>query len=267
MLKRIMDLDPATRAPLRHELAARGGVQRFRARRAAGARVHGGVRPGALQPLRLHRGGVGDDRDPRGPARRAGHGRPALRPIPASRSSTTTGIRCRPAHRVTSSSAHEMLFEGYTDPTQEPGARGGHDDPGRPRPHRRAGPAVHRLARGRHDHLGRRERLPRPGRGGAAQRTPTSRTRSSWASRTSGSASDWSRSWCRAAGSELSERGGDALRPREPRPLQGPARGAPARRPAAQRARQGPAARIAPDRRDTKTRAAKEEVKWRTKRL
>ena len=48
-----------------------------------------------------------------------------------------------------------------------------------------------------------------------------------------------------APGQRPERGGGPALQPREPRSLQGPARGAPARRPAAQRARQGSAARIA----------------------
>ena len=78
MLKRIMDLTRRDAPPLRHELAAGRGVQRLGARRAAGALVHGRVRAGALQPLRLDRDGLGDDRDARGPAarRRARSGRP-----------------------------------------------------------------------------------------------------------------------------------------------------------------------------------------------
>ena len=50
------------------------------AARRAGRQVHGRVRGHPLQPLRLDRGGVGDDRHPRRPARRARHrGRPAAR--------------------------------------------------------------------------------------------------------------------------------------------------------------------------------------------
>ena len=66
--------------PVRNQLAAGGGVQRLRARRAAGALVHGRVRAGALQPVRLHRGGLGDDRDPGGPARGTRHRGPATAP-------------------------------------------------------------------------------------------------------------------------------------------------------------------------------------------
>ena len=179
------------------ELAAGGGVQRLRARRATRALVHGRVRPGALQPLRLDRGGVGDDRDPGGPVRGTGHRRPAAAPHPARdprRRGASAGARRDRSHIR----GPRAAVRGLHGPEQEPRAREGHADPGRPRPRRRAGSAVHRLARGRHDRLGRRERVPRPGRGGPAQRTPTLRTRSSSASRTSDSASDWSRSWCRA---------------------------------------------------------------------
>ena len=59
---------------------ARDRRQRQRAAGRAGGQGHGPLRRRPLQPLRLDRGGVGDHRHPRGPARRAGHRRaPAAR--------------------------------------------------------------------------------------------------------------------------------------------------------------------------------------------
>ena len=116
--KRIMDLDPAERAPLRHELAARRAVQRLGARRPAGARVHGRVRAGALQPLRLDRGRLGDDRDAARPARGAGHGRPAAAPHAARDPRRATAARCRRARPATSSSATRCCSRATRTPSQ-----------------------------------------------------------------------------------------------------------------------------------------------------
>ena len=61
---------------------------------------------------------MGDDRDPRGSARGARHGRPPASPHARSRSSTTMAVRCRPGETGHIFVGHEMLFEGYTDGTQ-----------------------------------------------------------------------------------------------------------------------------------------------------
>ena len=80
MLQRILELPAETidrydLSALR-VIAASGSALPGRAR----AQGHGPLRRRPLQPLRLDRGRVGDDRDARGPARRAGHRRaPAAR--------------------------------------------------------------------------------------------------------------------------------------------------------------------------------------------
>ena len=122
--------------------------------------LDGPVRREPLQPLRLDRGRVGDDRHAGGPARRARHGRP-----PAARHRReAVRRRRRPgrprAARGGSSSATSCAFEGYTG--------GGSKDAidgllslRRRRPLRRGRPPVRRRPRRRHDRLGRRERASR----------------------------------------------------------------------------------------------------------
>ena len=81
MLSRIMELPAETIDMLRPRRPARDRAPAA-ARCPASWRVqgHGPLRRRPLQPLRLDRGRVGDDRHPRGPARRAGHRRaPAAR--------------------------------------------------------------------------------------------------------------------------------------------------------------------------------------------
>ena len=77
-------------------------------------RVDGPLRRRPLQPLRLDRGRVGDDRHARGPARRARHRRPAAARHDREalrRERPATSRRARPG---ASSSATRWLFEGYT---------------------------------------------------------------------------------------------------------------------------------------------------------
>ena len=115
---------------------------------------------------------------PRRPAARRPAPSAGRRPTPASRSSTTTAARCRPARPATSSWRTRCCSRATRTRRQSRARVDGMMTPGDLGPPRRAGAAVHRLARGRHDHLGRRERVPGPGRGGAARRIPTSTTRS-----------------------------------------------------------------------------------------
>ena len=118
MLQRIMDLDPAERAQY--------DTGSLRVVVCSGSALAGGLAndfmdefgDGALQPLRLDRGGVGHDRDAARPARSARHGRQAACPTRGSRSSTRTGARCHQAETGHIFVGHEMLFEGYTDPSQ-----------------------------------------------------------------------------------------------------------------------------------------------------
>jgi hypothetical protein len=93
--------DPRARrrdpAPLRPVEAARGAGLRLGAARAAFGPLDGPVRRQPLQPLRLDRGRVGDDRDAGGPARRPRHRRQAA--------ATTTATRSAPGRPAASSSA------------------------------------------------------------------------------------------------------------------------------------------------------------------
>ena len=77
MLQRILELDRATLARYDTQLPARDRGQRLGPAGRAGHPRDGGLRPDPLQPLRLHRGRLGDDRHARGPARGARHRRPA----------------------------------------------------------------------------------------------------------------------------------------------------------------------------------------------
>ncbi len=86
----------------------------------------GRVRRRALQPLRLDRGRVGDDRHAGGPARRAGHGRARRRMgtrREAARRRRTRGRRPGDSGRIFV--GNEMVFDGYT-------GGGGKDDDRRP---------------------------------------------------------------------------------------------------------------------------------------
>ena len=134
-----------------------------------------------LQPLRLDRGGVGDDRDAGGPARRAGHGRPA-----AARHDRC-GLRRRRqrgrarGRRGASSSATSSRSRATRAAAARTRSTGccrsgdvGHFDAG--------GAPVHRRPRRRHDRLGRRERVSRRGRGPARRATRRSPRRPSSAS-------------------------------------------------------------------------------------
>ncbi len=67
-----------------------------------------------LQPLRLHRGGVGLDRHARGHARRARAPRAGRRGARSCTSTTRTGGRCRTGDTGRIFVGNEMLFEGYT---------------------------------------------------------------------------------------------------------------------------------------------------------
>ena len=76
MLQRILELDDEVLRALRPVGAQGRAGLRLRAARRAVEPLDGPVRRQPLQPLRLDGGGVGDDRDAGGPARRARHGRP-----------------------------------------------------------------------------------------------------------------------------------------------------------------------------------------------
>ena len=95
---------PRRGAPqVRHVVIEGGGRKRLGTAGRPGHGVDGRVRRQPLQPLRLHRGGMGHDRDARGHARRARHrrhgaardGRQALR--------RERGSRCPPARPAESS--------------------------------------------------------------------------------------------------------------------------------------------------------------------
>ena len=83
------------RRALRHVVAARDRRERQRAARRPRHEGHGPLRGRRLQPLRVHRGRLGDDRRPRRPARRAG-----LRRAPAARDRRAP-LRRRRARRST----------------------------------------------------------------------------------------------------------------------------------------------------------------------
>ena len=127
---------------------------------------HGPLRRRPLQPLRLDRGRVGDDRDAEGPARGAGHRRPAAarhgREAPR-RGRARGPAGARPGRIFV---GNEMAMEGTRAAAASRSSAGlmssgdvGHFDD--------AGPAVRRRPRRRDDRLGRRERVPARGRGPA----------------------------------------------------------------------------------------------------
>ena len=110
------DPRPRRRGPPRprHGLAADRPRQRLRAVGRPREALHGRVRRGGLQPLRLDRGGVGRDRLARRTCatRRAPPG--ARRATPSSRSSATTTGPCTTGETGRIFVKNSMLFEGYT---------------------------------------------------------------------------------------------------------------------------------------------------------
>ena len=161
MLKRIIDLTRRARAPIRHQLAARRGVQRLRARRTA-ARARSWRSSGRCSTTCTAR--------PRWPGRRSRPRRTCSRrpaPSAAPPPHTRLAILDDDGHPLPPGATGHIFVAtrccSRATPTSSSRARReGDADRRRPRPPRRAGPAVHRLARGRHDRLGRRERLPGP---------------------------------------------------------------------------------------------------------
>ena len=124
-----------------------------------------GLRPGPLQPLRLHRGGVGGDRHAGGPRRGPGDRRAPPR-------GTVVKLLDDEGREVPRGEtgrifvANEMLFEGYTGGGDQ-GRVDGLMCHRRRRALRRGRAPLRRRPRRRHDRLGRRERLPPGGRGAA----------------------------------------------------------------------------------------------------
>ena len=128
--------------------------------------VDGHVRRQPLQPLRLDRGRLGDDRDARGHARGARHR--GARP-PGHRGQDPRRGRqgsCRRARPDGSSSATRCPSRATPEAATRSVSTGllSSGDVG---PLRRGGPPVHRRPRRRDDRLRRRERLPARGRGPA----------------------------------------------------------------------------------------------------
>ena len=77
-------------------------------------KLDGRVRRQPLQPLRLDRGRLGDDRDARGHAGGAGHGRPDAARAPWSGSSMTRATTCPQGETGRIFVGNDMSFEGYT---------------------------------------------------------------------------------------------------------------------------------------------------------
>ena len=135
-----------------------------------GARLEpldGPLRREPLQPLRLDRGGVGDDRHATRPARGAGHRGPTAARV--GREDLRRGRQTLPQGETGRIFVgNDVQFEGYTgggskdelDGLLSSGDVGHFDASGRP---------VHRRPRRRHDRQRRRERLPGRGRGPASQ--------------------------------------------------------------------------------------------------
>ena len=150
--------------------------------------LDGPLRRRPLQPLRLDRGRVGDDRHAAGPARGARHGRQAA--ARHDRQALRRGRQARSSRGETGRIfvGNDVQFEGYTggggkdeiDGLLSSGDVGHFDDDG---------PPVRRRPRRRHDRLRRRERLPGRGRGPADRARRRSPTPPSSASTTRSSAS------------------------------------------------------------------------------
>ena len=122
---------------LRHGALRVIAASRLGAARRAGDARDGHVRRGALQPLRLDRGRVGDDRHPRGSARGAGHRRP-----PAARDRGEDARRGGPRAGAGAAGAD---LRRERDGVRRLHRRRRQGDRARPDAHRRHGP--HRRAR------------------------------------------------------------------------------------------------------------------------
>ena len=165
------DHGPAARdaAPLRHDFAAGGGRQRLGARAGAGAdrswtrsgpcSTTSTARPRCRSRRSRRRATCWRRPEPSGKPR-AAHPRCAAR----RRRTAGAGGRDRPHLRRERHDVRRLHRRLVV--TRD--ARGP-DDRRRPRPYGRGGPPVRRCARGRHDRLGWRERLPGRGGGGAAR--------------------------------------------------------------------------------------------------
>ena len=166
MLQRILELDDEVLD--RYDLSRRQAVpvSRLRAARRPLRALDGPLRRQPLQPLRLDRGRLGDDRHPAGPARGARHRRQA-----AARHDRQALRRRRPARSTTGRDRpHLRRQRDAVRGLHRRRQQGRHRRPDvlrRRRPLRRGGPPVRRRPRRRHDRLGRRERLPAGGRGPA----------------------------------------------------------------------------------------------------
>jgi vacuolar-type H+-ATPase subunit H len=114
MLQRILEL-PQRRSPATTCTLPEGDRrQRLGAAGRAGDAGDGHLRRRALQPLRLDRGRLGDDRHARGSARRARDRRAAAAGDGREAARRATATRCRRASAGGSSSPTRWSFEGYT---------------------------------------------------------------------------------------------------------------------------------------------------------
>ena len=224
--------------------------QRLGAARRAGDARDGRVRRRALQPVRLDRGRLGDDRHARGPARgaRAPPGSPPM--------GTVVKLLDEQGREVARGAGRAHLRR------QRDGLRGLHrrrrqggrrraDEHRRRRPFRRGRPPVRRRARRRDDRLAAARTCSR-----ARSRTCSPTTRASKRPPSSASPDERVRPALKAFvvprdGAELERGDGQGVRQAEPRPLQGPARRGLPGGAAAQRDRQGAQAR-AVERRDVR---------------
>ena len=197
--------------------------------------------PVALQPVRLDRGRLRDDRQARRTSRPSpttvGQGGARHR---SSSSSTTTARRW--------SRESGRIFVGHLGPVRglhrrrPQGGGRGPDVLRRRRPLRRDGPAVHRRPRRRDDRLRRRERVPRGGRGAARRPRGDRGGRGDRRRRREvRPAAEGVRRPARRPGADRGR--GQGLRQGQPGQLQGPARGRVRRRAPAQPDRQGAQAR------------------------
>ncbi|CAA9530566.1 MAG: Long-chain-fatty-acid--CoA ligase, partial [uncultured Solirubrobacteraceae bacterium] len=212
--------------------------QRQRAAGRARGQGHGRVRRRALQPLRVDRGGVGDDRYAEGPARRPRHRRaPAARDDGQALRRGGQGGRAgrdRPDLR-----RQRDALRGLHRRREQGLDRRPHVDRRR-RSLRRGRPAVRRRPRRRDDRLGRRERVPPRSRGSA--RRPQGHRRGRGHRRRRREVRPGPQGVRRDEG--LAERGRDQeVRQGEPGELQGPQAHRVPRRVASQRDRQDPQAR------------------------
>ncbi len=152
---------------LRPQLPADHRGIRLGAAGRAGDAGDGHLRRRSLQPLRLDRGGVGDDRDAAGPARRPRH-----RGTPAAGDRREAARRRRPRGRRgrarTDLRGERDGLRGLHRRRRQ-GDRAGPDEHRRHGPLRRGRTPVRRWPRRRDDRLGRGERVPARGRGSACR--------------------------------------------------------------------------------------------------